>query len=415
MPGLVQDERVATTSTVVTLKLRKDLVRKGKVRKRTVTTKRTITTAAITSTPLGGERCLVGPPGSESDPASLIHESDLQMDTTPPLAWYSGTDHPTNNEYDLETVMLHELGHAAGLAHQPQNCDPSTPMRPSTANGEFWRGVDEVFYQNPCTVPYPVTPDTASGAEGPFAFGVTLAGAPIMVNPEVPAGYDSTRFVALAQSIIERWGGTFGGTAATKPVPGDGVSVLGFDTIAGLGFETSNSTLNDDLVFPAYQDCTTAAGTIPSYSVKRVTKKKRVRVRGRRRTLKLRADKVVTKQVPGTPSGSCVSKTSRTERTAKPPEIDIGISKEMEAYEMGPQHPVLETRTDMASLLAAAVGTSLGIAKGDRCGKATPVTDVKPGDWWRSPTDVKRVGGCARSGVRSERRGGRTLYVVTQD
>ncbi len=42
-------------------------------------------------------------------------EADMAVNTA--YRWYAGTGAPPNRYYDLETVLLHENGHVAGLAH----------------------------------------------------------------------------------------------------------------------------------------------------------------------------------------------------------------------------------------------------------------------------------------------------------
>jgi hypothetical protein len=415
-PGLDVGEVVRTVVTPFRLRLRADTVRKKKVRRRTKTVTRSATAARLETEPKLGQRCFETVQQLESDPATVVHESDVQMDTTPSAQWYSGPDHPPSDQLDLETVLLHELGHAAGLAHQPQDCDPSTPMRPSGSNGEYWRGIDEVFYDAPCSAPYPVTPDPSSGAEGPYGFA-SLGGRTFHVNPTVPDGYDSARFVALVQSVVERWGGTFGGSVPETPTQGDGRNVIGFDTIAVPTYETTTQVTTESLLHPAFKDCTLTAGRVSSFKVKRVTKKVRVRVKGRRKTLRLRRDRVVETKVPGFVSGACTDVPARTETKPPVPEIDLGIAHEMDAYELGPRHPVQQTRIDMATMLADALGRVAGAPVGDACASQTPVADdLRPGDWWRSPGDVRRIG-CPRSraAARSAARSGQVRYVRVQD
>ena len=57
---------------------------------------------------------------------SRVVERDLAL--LPDVPWAQGPAHPTEEEYDLETVVLHELGHWAGnLRHTPVGCH-DTPM-----------------------------------------------------------------------------------------------------------------------------------------------------------------------------------------------------------------------------------------------------------------------------------------------
>jgi hypothetical protein len=411
----VVNETLTPVAETIKLKLRSDRIVRRKVRKRTVTTTRKVNTARIDTSPVIGQRCVTTTPDFESDPATVKHESDVQMDTAPPKPWYIGPSYPTGDQVDLETVLLHELGHAAGLDHQLQQCDPSTPMYPSTSNGDFWRGVDETHIQA-CGGIYGVTPDPAAGAEGPFGFA-SLGGMPFVVNPAVPPGYDSARFVALAQSIVERWGGTFAGTTALKPTQGDGQNVIGFDVIAGVDYEISSFGSRERLVTPARADCTLTTGPVSTYKVKRVTKRRRIRVRGRRKTLKYRKDRVVTTKVQGPVSGTCATVAAVTDQKAPAREVDLGLANEMNAYEMGPKHPVQRTRVDMATMLADAVGRIAGAPVTDPCARTSPVADdLLPGEWWRSPNDVQRFDcGAPRAAVRSAGRAGREWHVLVRE
>ena len=381
-------QTVTPVPSTVRLRLRSDRVRKGRVRRRSITTTRTLTAPRVDSTPVSGQRCVHVQPGGESDPATVFDESDVQLRATG-AAWFDGEGDPPTSQVDLESVLIHELGHAAGLAHQPQNCDPRTPMRPSGGGGDFWRGVDEYRYADCAS--YAEVPDPAHGAEAAFPGG-TLGGRAIHVNPAVPAGYDSARFVAVAQNVIGRWGGTFAGTTEARPAQGDGVSVIGFDVIARTQYEVTNRTTTERLVFAPYRTCTIVEGPVASYRVKKATKKVRVRVRGRRRVLKLRRDRVVKRTVSGPATGQCVDHPAESRSAAPVVETDIGIAHEMDAYDMGPAHPVLETKVDMATLLASALGQAAGIAPAACGATATPVTSVIPaGDWWHTPADLKRM------------------------
>ena len=393
-PNMGTTQAVTPVETTVRLRLRADRVRKGKLRRRVLTTTRSLTTARIDSAPVGGQRCLLVQPGSETDPATVVDESDVQLDANAGQPWFDGEPPgaPPSNAIDLESVLIHELGHAAGLAHQPLNCDPSSPMRPSTSGGDYWRGLEvgEFRYQGCAT--YAVTPDPAH-SEAPFPGG-SLNGRAIHVNPAVPKGYDSARFVALAENVIGRWGGTFAGTTEARPAQGDGVSVIGFDAIAYAQYEVTNRATTERLVFPPYRTCTLVNGSVPSYRVKKVGKKVRVRVRGRRKVLRVRRDRVVQGSVSGPASGQCTDRPGESRSDAPVVESDIGIAHEMDAYELGPApaHPVLQTKVDMATLLTTALGQAAGITPAACGATATPVTDeLMPGEWWHTATDFKRM------------------------
>jgi hypothetical protein len=75
---------------------------------------------------------------------SRVVERDLAL--LPDVPWAQGPAHPTAGEYDLETVILHELGHWAGnLRHTPVGCH-DTPMVKGLGPGEWWRSASDWQY-----------------------------------------------------------------------------------------------------------------------------------------------------------------------------------------------------------------------------------------------------------------------------
>jgi hypothetical protein len=75
---------------------------------------------------------------------SRVVERDLAL--LPDVPWAQGPAHPTAEEYDLETVVLHELGHWAGnLRHTPVGCH-DTPMVKGLGPGEWWRSPGDWHY-----------------------------------------------------------------------------------------------------------------------------------------------------------------------------------------------------------------------------------------------------------------------------
>jgi hypothetical protein len=73
-----------------------------------------------------------------------VVERDLAL--LPDVPWAQGPEHPTGEEYDLETVVLHELGHWAGnLRHTPVGCH-DTPMVKGLGPGEWWRSSSDWHY-----------------------------------------------------------------------------------------------------------------------------------------------------------------------------------------------------------------------------------------------------------------------------
>lgn len=411
-PAARPSERVVERSIPFRLRLRADVVRRGKVRRRTRTVTRRLTRKVIERRLLDARRCLSANT-METDPATVQHESDVQMHAQE--TWYLGESPPTPADLDLETVLLHELGHSTGLDHQPQDCDPSSPMRPVTSRGDYWRAPDEVHFEG-CEA-YAVTPDPPAGGRGPFVGG-SLAGRAMHVNPAVPGGYDSARFVAIARSAIERWGGTFAGTTAAAPTIGDGIDVIGFDAVAASDYELTDATIEDSMLWPLSTACATRTSRPLVYRVKRQTK--RIRVRGRQyRVRRDRAVKVAGPSAP-VPTGSCTTRPPGREVVGTRREIDLGIAADMLAYEVGPAHPVLRTRVDLETLLGQALGLAAGAvpAYGDPCNPASPVeAGLQPGTWWRAPDD-RSIAGCEAPQGRetsTSRRGGRLRTLVVSD
>jgi hypothetical protein len=75
---------------------------------------------------------------------SRIVERDLAL--LPDVPWVQGPAHPSSEEYDLETVILHELGHWAGnMRHTPVGCH-DTPMVKGLGPGEWWRSPTDWHY-----------------------------------------------------------------------------------------------------------------------------------------------------------------------------------------------------------------------------------------------------------------------------
>jgi hypothetical protein len=66
------------------------------------------------------------------------------------VPWEPGPAHPDLGHVDLETAIIHELGHAAGNArHTALGCY-DTPMVVGLANGEWWRSPQDWSYRR-CT------------------------------------------------------------------------------------------------------------------------------------------------------------------------------------------------------------------------------------------------------------------------
>jgi hypothetical protein len=64
---------------------------------------------------------------------------DRDLVIRPDLAWQLGPGYPAMDEYDLESVLLHELSHFAGnKVHRPRCAN--SPLVEAMAAGEWWRG-----------------------------------------------------------------------------------------------------------------------------------------------------------------------------------------------------------------------------------------------------------------------------------
>lgn len=71
----------------------------------------------------------------------LRREFDVGID--PGIAWNQGPAYPTFDQWDLESVIMHELGHVAGRDHSASCAD--SPMADGIANGEWWRRPGDWF------------------------------------------------------------------------------------------------------------------------------------------------------------------------------------------------------------------------------------------------------------------------------
>ena len=71
-----------------------------------------------------------------------VIEKDVQLN--PFVSWEQGPAYPAADEYDLESTILHELGHFAHptIENHVFGCENS-PMIDTISPGEFWRDTDE--------------------------------------------------------------------------------------------------------------------------------------------------------------------------------------------------------------------------------------------------------------------------------
>jgi Matrixin len=64
---------------------------------------------------------------------SRIYEADMRIDAAN-FQFYTDNSNPDPTKVNLESLVLHELGHVLGMAHDPV---PTSVMQPSLANGSL--------------------------------------------------------------------------------------------------------------------------------------------------------------------------------------------------------------------------------------------------------------------------------------
>jgi hypothetical protein len=72
-----------------------------------------------------------------------VIERDLALNAT--QNWAAGPDYPALDEVDLESVLLHELGHMAGNRRHRKHC-ANSPMVEALGEGEWWRGARDHWF-----------------------------------------------------------------------------------------------------------------------------------------------------------------------------------------------------------------------------------------------------------------------------
>ena len=88
-------------------------------------------------------RCRVSPAGERYGCVTVriqrtvkVTDRDIMLRSAVP--WSVGPAWPTPEEFDLQTVLIHEFGHLAGNMGHNANCTVA-PMTPSLAPGDWWR------------------------------------------------------------------------------------------------------------------------------------------------------------------------------------------------------------------------------------------------------------------------------------
>jgi hypothetical protein len=72
-----------------------------------------------------------------------VIERDLALNAN--QNWAAGPDYPALDEIDLESVLLHELGHMAGNRRHRKQC-ANSPMIAALGDGEWWRGARDHWF-----------------------------------------------------------------------------------------------------------------------------------------------------------------------------------------------------------------------------------------------------------------------------
>jgi len=72
-----------------------------------------------------------------------VIERDLALNAD--QNWSAGPDYPALDEVDLESVLLHELGHMAGNRRHRRHC-ANSPMIEALGEGEWWRGARDHWF-----------------------------------------------------------------------------------------------------------------------------------------------------------------------------------------------------------------------------------------------------------------------------
>jgi hypothetical protein len=77
--------------------------------------------------------------------AGRVVERDLAL--SPDQTWAAGPGYPGLDQVDLESVLLHELGHMAGNKRHRPRC-ANSPMIEALGAGEWWRGARDHWFES---------------------------------------------------------------------------------------------------------------------------------------------------------------------------------------------------------------------------------------------------------------------------
>lgn len=215
------------------------------------------------------------------------------------------------------------------------------------------------------------------------------------VNPNVPAGYDPARYLAVVERSLARWGDSYAGLTDRAPGELDEVNVIGFsDTLAaGVGGLHRLATRSVATTEPGARTCTTV----------RVRRRVTIRVRKRvtvRRVVTVKVDGrrvrrvryvTVVKRVPKrvfrrVPVQRC-TQAPPVQRWVEVNEHDVLINATM-LWELGPAYPAAD-RVDFETVLLHELGHASGLDHtAEACSAASPMPAATyMGDWWRSSAD----------------------------
>jgi hypothetical protein len=168
-------------------------------------------------------------------------------------SWYAGADASAigAGQYDFETTVIHELGHALALGHSP---NPSSPMYETLSAGMADRTV---------TVQDLNIPDPPAGADPQMAAGFHRITPVAPVSTASDSSSATVRWTpvdnhGVGQPVLTAWSPPSAGTTKRRPVPGNAPRVsrvIGTTVPAADGF--SELVLDPGLVDVLLSDTTT--------------------------------------------------------------------------------------------------------------------------------------------------------------